>query len=166
MPKRPDDHNRNPAARTEKAAFELRRQGATFTIISHTLGIPYRQAKALGKAYDRRVGHAPRLTRRNASEVHLAGYTVRDGRAARYAAEAPRAQNRTRISRKNQVTLPVAVLAAARLQPADRLLVEALGDGKILLRRDHDVLDDVIGSMPGLSAAANLEQLRDEWERP
>lgn len=76
----------------------------------------------------------------------------------------PRRKNVTRVSRKNQVTLPVAALAKARVKPGDRLMVEASGDGRILLVREHDVLDDFVGAVPGLSRS-NLERLRDEWER-
>jgi bifunctional DNA-binding transcriptional regulator/antitoxin component of YhaV-PrlF toxin-antitoxin module len=151
----------------EQAASALRRQGATFAIICHTLGIPYRQAKALGRAYDRRAGHPPEKLKRKASEVSLPGYTVKDGAAApSYGEPRPKgARTGTRISSKNQVTLPVAALAAAHLRAGDRLRVEAEGDGKIVLLRDRDPLDRFIGAIPGLSAAADLERLRNEWER-
>ena len=73
-------------------------------------------------------------------------------------------RRRTRVSRKNQITLPVAVLSAARVRPGDELQVEATGEGKILLTRAYDPLDDFVGAIPGLSAAADLERLRGEWE--
>lgn len=76
-----------------------------------------------------------------------------------------RRNNETRVSSKNQITLPVAALAKARVNVGDRLLVEASGDGRITLIRAHDALDDVAGSVPGLSAATNLQRLRDEWAR-
>lgn len=76
-----------------------------------------------------------------------------------------RARGRTRISRKNQITLPVATLARARLQAGDALRVEVQGDGKIVLVRDHDPLDDFVGAVPGLTAATDLERLRAEWDR-
>jgi bifunctional DNA-binding transcriptional regulator/antitoxin component of YhaV-PrlF toxin-antitoxin module len=71
----------------------------------------------------------------------------------------------SRISSKNQVTLPVSVLAASRIKAGDNVRVESDGDGRIMIVRDHDPLDDLIGSAPGLSAATNLLALRDEWER-
>ena len=71
----------------------------------------------------------------------------------------------TRVSSKNQVTLPVAALAKARVHAGDQLFVEVSGDGRITLIRDHDPLDDVAGSVPGLSAATDLQSLRDEWGR-
>ncbi len=76
-----------------------------------------------------------------------------------------RIRGRTRISRKNQVTLPVAALTKARLQAGDPLLVKVEGDGKIVLVRDHDPLDDFVGVIPGLTAATDLQRLRAEWDR-
>ena len=75
----------------------------------------------------------------------------------------------TKLSRKNQVTIPVAALAAAHFQPGDILSVKVEGDGVIRLERYRDprldLLNEIIGSAPGISAAANLEELRNEWER-
>lgn len=69
------------------------------------------------------------------------------------------------MSSKNQVTLPVAALAGAHLGPGDSVRVEVVADGVLQLVRVHDPLEALIGSMPGLSAAVDLEALRDEWER-
>jgi bifunctional DNA-binding transcriptional regulator/antitoxin component of YhaV-PrlF toxin-antitoxin module len=77
----------------------------------------------------------------------------------------PRRRGVTRVSSKNQVTLPVAALAAAHLGPGDSIRVEVIADGVLQLVREHDPMAALIGSMPGLSAATNLEALRDEWER-
>jgi bifunctional DNA-binding transcriptional regulator/antitoxin component of YhaV-PrlF toxin-antitoxin module len=71
----------------------------------------------------------------------------------------------TRVSSKNQVTLPVAALAEAHLGPGDSIRVEVVADGVLRLVREHDPIAALIGAVPGLSAAANLEALRDEWER-
>jgi bifunctional DNA-binding transcriptional regulator/antitoxin component of YhaV-PrlF toxin-antitoxin module len=71
----------------------------------------------------------------------------------------------TRVSRKNQVTLPVAALAKARVRAGDELRVTVETLGKILLERDEDPLDKFVGTLPGLSAAADLEALRKEWDR-
>lgn len=70
----------------------------------------------------------------------------------------------TRVSSKNQVTLPVAALAKARIKPGDRLQVEASADGRITLSRAYDPIDKFAGAVPGLSRAY-LEKLRDEWDR-
>ena len=71
----------------------------------------------------------------------------------------------TKVSRKNQVTLPVAVLRQAHIAQGEELRVEVDGDGRVLLLRETDPLERYIGSMPGLSVATDLEALRDEWER-
>ncbi|MGL5929081.1 MAG: AbrB/MazE/SpoVT family DNA-binding domain-containing protein [Dermatophilaceae bacterium] len=72
---------------------------------------------------------------------------------------------RTRVSSKNQVTLPVHALAAAHVRPGDVLRVEVVEDGVFRLVRERDPLEELIGSAPGISAATGLQQLRDEWDR-
>jgi bifunctional DNA-binding transcriptional regulator/antitoxin component of YhaV-PrlF toxin-antitoxin module len=76
-----------------------------------------------------------------------------------------KARRLTRVSSKNQVTLPVAVLTASRIEAGDNVRIESAGDGRIVIVRERDPLDDLIGSAPGLSAATDLQVLRDEWER-
>ncbi len=71
----------------------------------------------------------------------------------------------TRVSRKNQVTLPVAALAKARVRAGDELRVTVEARGRILLERDQDPLDQFVGALPGLSEATDLETLRKEWDR-
>ena len=71
----------------------------------------------------------------------------------------------TRISRKNQVTLPVDVLVRAGLGPGDTLAVELKTDGQIVLRREEDPLLRHIGAMTGMFPPGYLDDLRDEWER-
>jgi bifunctional DNA-binding transcriptional regulator/antitoxin component of YhaV-PrlF toxin-antitoxin module len=80
-------------------------------------------------------------------------------------AKVKRTRGTTRLSRKNQVTLPVAALAAAHVSQGDELRVSAKGDGRILLERSVDPLDDFAGSVPGLAAATQLQKLRAEWGR-
>jgi AbrB family looped-hinge helix DNA binding protein len=72
---------------------------------------------------------------------------------------------RAKLSRKNQITIPVAVLDRARVAPGDELQVEAVDDGRIVLTRLGDPLDEFVGDLPGLAAATGLHELRDEWER-
>lgn len=69
----------------------------------------------------------------------------------------------TRVSTKNQITLPAAVLSAAHVAPGDELRVDVDGDGAIRLIRQQDALEALIGSAPGLSAATDLRTLRGEW---
>jgi AbrB family looped-hinge helix DNA binding protein len=70
----------------------------------------------------------------------------------------------TRVSSKNQVTLPIDVLVTAGVKPGDSLMVEAKANGEILLRREEDPLDRYVGSMTGLFPPDYLRELRDEWE--
>lgn len=69
----------------------------------------------------------------------------------------------TKVSRKNQVTLPVAALRAAGIGQGDELRVEAEADGRIVLVRGGDPLERFVGAIPGIGD--DLERLRDEWER-
>lgn len=79
------------------------------------------------------------------------------------------ALRKTKVSRKNQVTLPVAALAEAHVEPGDVLRVEVEGDGVFRLVRQNDpwleAFDELVGSAPGITDSANLEELRNEWER-
>jgi bifunctional DNA-binding transcriptional regulator/antitoxin component of YhaV-PrlF toxin-antitoxin module len=75
----------------------------------------------------------------------------------------------TKVSRKNQITLPVAAMAAAQVQVGDILRVEVVEEGVFRLVRQEDpfwsAFNELAGSAPGLAAATDLESLRDEWER-
>jgi bifunctional DNA-binding transcriptional regulator/antitoxin component of YhaV-PrlF toxin-antitoxin module len=70
----------------------------------------------------------------------------------------------TRVSTKNQVTLPIDVLLTAGVRPGDSLMVEAKGSGEIVLRREEDPLERYYGSMTGMFPSDYLRELRDEWE--
>lgn len=74
-----------------------------------------------------------------------------------------RATPRTKVSSKNQITLPVAALAAAHVRSGDILRVEVVADGVFQLVRERSRLDPLIHSAPGLAAAADLESERDAW---
>ena len=71
----------------------------------------------------------------------------------------------TRVSRKNQVTIPIDALAITGIGPGDVLAVEAKSTGEIVLRREEDPLDRHLGSMTGMFPPGYLRGLRDEWER-
>jgi bifunctional DNA-binding transcriptional regulator/antitoxin component of YhaV-PrlF toxin-antitoxin module len=79
--------------------------------------------------------------------------------------EVKRERGVTRLSRKHQVTLPVEALRQAHIEPGDQLRVTVDEQGRLVLTPVADPLEELIGSAPGLSAATNLERLRDEWER-
>ena len=71
----------------------------------------------------------------------------------------------TRVSSKHQVTLPVAAMREAGIEEGDELSVRVDGKGQLRLVRELDVIDRWAGAFPGLSDPAELERLRDEWER-
>ncbi|MEP6648411.1 MAG: AbrB/MazE/SpoVT family DNA-binding domain-containing protein [Lapillicoccus sp.] len=69
------------------------------------------------------------------------------------------------MSSKNQVTIPVVVLAEAGLEVGEFIRVEALGPGRVLLTRDADGFDDLLGALDGETYPTGyLEKLRAEWE--
>jgi bifunctional DNA-binding transcriptional regulator/antitoxin component of YhaV-PrlF toxin-antitoxin module len=78
----------------------------------------------------------------------------------------PRRQPRTtRLSRKHQATIPVAVLAEAGVRAGERLRVEALGPGRIVLTRAEDHFEDLLGALgDDVYPPGYLEGLRGEWE--
>jgi AbrB family looped-hinge helix DNA binding protein len=76
----------------------------------------------------------------------------------------------TRLSRKNQVTIPAAVVAAVGLQPGSELKVEA-ENGRIVLEpelslaeRRREVLRQFAGKFTGMYPPGYLDDLRDEWD--
>ncbi len=74
---------------------------------------------------------------------------------------------RTRLSRKNQATVPVAALRDAGIQAGDDLVVEVDGPGRITLKRFADVIAQHAGAGKGDYGPGYLDRLRDEWaERP
>ncbi len=64
-----------------------------------------------------------------------------------------------------RLTLPDQVLAEAHLSGGDKFAVEVVADGVLQLVRRRHLLLDLAGAFPGISAATDLEGLRDEWER-
>lgn len=62
------------------------------------------------------------------------------------------------------VTLSDQVLAEAHLHDGDKLVVQVIAGGVIRLVRRPTLLD-LAGAFPGISAATDLEGLREEWER-
>jgi bifunctional DNA-binding transcriptional regulator/antitoxin component of YhaV-PrlF toxin-antitoxin module len=69
----------------------------------------------------------------------------------------------TRISAKNQVTLPVASLAQAHLRSGATVSIEADGPGRIVVSAVDGELDEFVGALAGIWPAEALEHLRDEW---
>lgn len=72
-------------------------------------------------------------------------------------------RGRTRISAKNQATIPVEALRRAGLRPGDELFIEAAGRGRIVLARADDLIARHAGSLSGLYPKGYLKRLRREW---
>jgi AbrB family looped-hinge helix DNA binding protein len=84
---------------------------------------------------------------------------------------AKRRRGYTRLSAKNQVTIPVAVLEQAGLRPGDELKV-GTEDGRIVLEpalslgeRRIQAIERLKGKYTGMYPPGYLDALRDEWER-
>ena len=71
----------------------------------------------------------------------------------------------SRISAKNQVTIPVAALHEAGLHPGDQVLVEALEDGELRIRRGARQFDSAFGVLTGVYPPDYLQRLDAEDER-
>lgn len=71
----------------------------------------------------------------------------------------------TRLSRKHQATIPVAVLAEAGIQAGEPLRVEAAGPGRIILTRADERLEDLLGALgDDVYPEGYLQELRAEWD--
>jgi len=69
----------------------------------------------------------------------------------------------SRLSPKNQVTLPVSVLSEAGMAAGDELVIRVTGHGRVELERADDVIDRFAGSLPaGTYPPGYLKELRDE----
>ncbi len=71
----------------------------------------------------------------------------------------------SRLSSKNQLTIPVSVLKTAGLRPGDLVEVESTEPGRIVLRRWESRFAAVTGTVPGLEDHVDLEAQRNQWDR-
>lgn len=75
----------------------------------------------------------------------------------------PRRRGVTRLSSKNQATIPVAVLRESGVRPGDALRVEASAPGEIKLVRLPGRIERYAGTLPGTYPKGFLKKLRGEW---
>jgi AbrB family looped-hinge helix DNA binding protein len=70
----------------------------------------------------------------------------------------------SRISRKNQVTIPADVLRAAGLGPGDDVRVSAMGPGQIELAKTDALIDQYAGSLGAdVYPPGYIEEVRGGW---
>lgn len=70
----------------------------------------------------------------------------------------------TRVSAKNQVTLPVEALRSAGIRTGDTLRAEVPAPGEVLLIREMDPIERFAGCLTGVYVGGELDDLRDEWD--
>jgi bifunctional DNA-binding transcriptional regulator/antitoxin component of YhaV-PrlF toxin-antitoxin module len=75
-----------------------------------------------------------------------------------------RRRGTSRISSKNQITIPVEALRGAGLEAGDRVIAHADGAGRLVLEREQDVIAEFAGALTGVYAADELDTLRAEWD--
>jgi bifunctional DNA-binding transcriptional regulator/antitoxin component of YhaV-PrlF toxin-antitoxin module len=70
----------------------------------------------------------------------------------------------SRISSKNQITVPVRVLREAGLRPGDEIEVRANGIGELKVRMAEDLIARFAGAMPpGTYPPGAARELRRQW---
>ena len=69
----------------------------------------------------------------------------------------------SKISSKHQITIPVEALRKAGLEVGDRVVAHADGAGRVILEREHDVVNELAGALTGVYTRNELDALRSEW---
>jgi len=71
----------------------------------------------------------------------------------------------TRISSKNQITIPVSALQEVGLRAGEQVTVEPSGTGELLIRRSSESLEDAFGALTGTYPPDYLARLDAEDEQ-
>lgn len=69
----------------------------------------------------------------------------------------------TRLTTKNQATIPVAALRKAGLRAGDTVNIEATGPGRVVITRATDPVRKYAGVFRGMYPPGYLKKLRREW---
>jgi AbrB family looped-hinge helix DNA binding protein len=75
-----------------------------------------------------------------------------------------RRRGSSKISSKNQITIPADALRNAGLEVGDRVVAHADGAGRVILEREHDVIAEFAGALTGTYDSTELDDLRSEWD--
>ncbi len=75
----------------------------------------------------------------------------------------------SRISAKNQVTIPVEILREVNMKSGDTVKFISDGEGQITLIKHEEpkwksAMRELIGSEPGLSKRSTYKKEREEWD--
>lgn len=70
-----------------------------------------------------------------------------------------------KISTKHQVTVPVTTLEEAGLRAGDQVVIEALGEGEVRIRRGALTFESAFGALTGAYPPGYLEQLDAQDEQ-
>ena len=71
----------------------------------------------------------------------------------------------SKVSSKNQITLPVETMRAAGLHPGDEVTVRPIGDGEIIVAARGSRVRRHAGIANGIYRDGELDLLGDEWAR-
>ena len=71
----------------------------------------------------------------------------------------------SKVSSKNQVTIPVEAMRVAGLRAGDEITVRPVGEGEIVLATKGSRVRRHAGIARGIYRDSELNRLRDEWER-
>jgi AbrB family looped-hinge helix DNA binding protein len=75
-----------------------------------------------------------------------------------------RRRGSSKISSKNQITIPAEALRNAGLEVGDRVVAHADGAGRVILEREHDVIAEFAGALTDVYGPSELDELRSEWD--